>query len=178
MTSPSLPPRLTGPSRFLTPGWENLTTSVWTLGKKVPWQKRSTFLMFWRLASNFGFGPCLEKNVRSAVHRWSNGPGNVLTMKTTSHLQWLVGVLLLQLDVEIYPQPWKPPDSFPWIVATTHFRCATRGRCRFASSTPAMIEIKWWVGYIKSLLVLRYITLQGTNVFPYQRTFWRWFSFS
>lgn len=34
MTSPSLPPRLTGPSRFLTPGWENLTTSVWTLGKK------------------------------------------------------------------------------------------------------------------------------------------------
>lgn len=113
--------------------------------------------MFWRLASNFGLGPCLKKNVRSAVHRWSNGPGNVLAMKTTFHLQWLVGVLLLQVDVDIYPQPWKPPDSFPWIVATTHFQYATRGRCRFASSTPAMIEIKWWVSYMKSLLVLKYI---------------------
>ena len=104
MTSPSLPPRLTGPSRFLTPGWENLTTSVWTLGKKSAMVEEKHLSDV--LEINFQFRTWTmsrKKTYEVLYHRWSNGPGTVLTMKTTSHLQWVVGVLLLQVDVYLSP---------------------------------------------------------------------------
>lgn len=157
MTSPSLPPRLTGPSRFLTPGWENLTTSVWTLGKKSAMVEEKHLSDV--LEINFQFRTWTMSRKKRTKCCTTDGQ-----MVQEQFWQWkLLPIYSEWLEfffykwTSIYPQPWKPPDSFPWIVATTHFRCATRGRCRFASSTPAMIEIKWWVGYIKSLLVFKYI---------------------